>query len=58
MPQIQEKIWESWIVNPFTRTVNVYDFELEKDTGQYRFEDDIAVCIYGDLSINIAGILS
>lgn len=36
----------------------VYDFELEKDTGQYRFEDDIAVCIYEDLSINIAGILS
>ena len=36
----------------------VYDFELEKDTRQYRFEDDIAVCIYEDLSINIAGILS
>lgn len=34
---------EYWIVNPFTRAVNVYDLELEKGTGQYRFEDDITV---------------
>lgn len=49
---------EYWIVNPFTRTVNVYDLELEKDTGQYRFEDNITVRIYEDLSIHIAGLIS
>ena len=49
---------EYWIVNPSTRAVNVYDFEEEIGTNQYTFSDDIPVCIYEDLSINIAELLS
>lgn len=49
---------EYWIVNPQTRIVNVFDFGLEKQSSQYRFEEDIPVCIYEDLSINIAKLLS
>lgn len=45
---------EYWVVNPATRTVNVYDFEHEEKTQQYSFDDDIPVCIYEDLSINIS----
>ncbi len=48
---------EYWIVNPSKQTVTVYDFEHEKRTGQYVFEDRIPVCIYGDLSINIMDFL-
>ena len=40
---------EYWIVNPLTRTVNVND--------QYSFDDDIAVCIYDNLTINITELL-
>lgn len=49
---------EYWIVNPLTRTVNVFDFEQEKRTCQYNFEDDIAACIFDDLNINAARLLS
>ena len=49
---------EYWIVNPSTRTVNVYDFEKEIGTNQYTFNDDIPVCIYDDLKINIESLLS
>lgn len=45
---------EYWIVNPLKQTVTVYDFEQEKRTGQYVFEDRIPVCIFEDFSINIA----
>lgn len=48
---------EYWIVNPQTRIVNVFDFEHEKKSSQYRFEEDIPVCIYEDLTINIASLL-
>ena len=48
---------EYWIVNPRTRIVNVYDFEKEALTDQYFFDDDIQVCIYDDLTINIAELL-
>ena len=48
---------EYWIVNPRTRIVNVYDFEKEALTDQYCFDDDIQVCIYDDLTINIAELL-
>ena len=37
---------EYWIINPTTHIVNVYDFENEKGTCQYRFNDEIPVCIY------------
>ena len=49
---------EYWIVNPRTKTVTVYDFEKEERSNQYNFEDNISVCIYEDLSINIADLLS
>lgn len=49
---------EYWIVNPKTRTVNLFDFEHEKMSNQYSFEDTIPVCIYDDLEINIAELFS
>lgn len=49
---------EYWIVNPKTRTVNLFDFEHEKMSNQYSFDDTIPVCIYEDLKINIAELLS
>ena len=49
---------EYWIVNPRTKTVTVYDFEKEERSNQYNFEDNISVCIYEDLCINIADLLS
>lgn len=48
---------EYWIVNPQKKTVTVYDFETEKKSNQYNFEDDVPVCIYEDLSINISDLL-
>lgn len=49
---------EYWIVNPLTNTVNVYDFESEKGTNQFKFDENILVCIYEDLSIRIDTLLS
>ena len=49
---------EYWIVNPETRTVNVYDFEHEEGTNQFSFDGTISVCIYDDLTIKIADLLS
>jgi len=49
---------EYWIVNPQTKTVTVFDFEHEKMSNQYNFEDDIPVCIYDDLIMNITDMLS
>lgn len=49
---------EYWIVNPQKNTVTVFDFENETNSNQYSFEDNISVCIYKDLSINIADSLS
>ncbi len=48
---------EYWIVNPLSHTTTVYDFKNEQGTNQYNFDDDISVCIYKDLSINIASLL-
>ncbi len=49
---------ECWIVNPQKKTVMVYDFEQERHSNQYNFEDDIPVCIYGDLTINVERLVS
>lgn len=49
---------EYWIVNPIKQTVIVYDFEHEKATCQYDFDDDIPVCIYQDLNIRISELLA
>lgn len=48
---------EYWIINPLNNTVNVYDLETDELTDQYSFDDDIKVCIYDDLIINIAELL-
>lgn len=48
---------EYWIINPMMHTVNVYDFEHEKQTCQYSFDHDIPVCIFRDLCIKIADLL-
>ena len=44
---------EYWIVNPDTRTVTVYGFENDSNSGQYGFDQDIPVGIYPNLSIKI-----
>ena len=48
---------EYWVVNPQKNTVMVYDFENEKNSNQYSFDEDVPVCIYDDLTINIASML-
>ena len=48
---------EYWIVSPLTQTVNVYDLEGEELSDQYTFDDDIPVCIYDGLIINISTLL-
>lgn len=48
---------EYWVVNPRTRIINAYDFENEKGTHQYSFDDEIPVCIYEDLNIRISALL-
>ncbi len=49
---------EYWIVNPQKKAITVFDFEQEKRSNQYSWDDDIPVCIYEDLSINISKLLS
>ena len=45
---------EYWIINPITRTINVYDLEAEKGTYQYNFDDNVPACIFNDLTIQIS----
>ncbi len=48
---------EYWIVNPIKNSVNVYDFENEKMTGMYSFNDEIPVTIYPGFSIRISDMI-
>ncbi len=48
---------EYWIVNPSTKTVNVYGFEKESITAQYSFDEEISVGIYPDLKIRVSALL-
>ena len=48
---------EYWIVDPQKRTVMVYDFEKEKESNLYTFDEDINVCIYDDFTINVAKLI-
>ena len=48
---------EYWIINPKTCTVNRFDFEHEKMSDQYSFEDEISVCIFEDFIIRISDLL-
>lgn len=47
---------EYWIVNPVTKTVNVFDFHSEEQTGMYSFDDEIPVTIYPELTIKLADV--
>ncbi len=49
---------EYWIVHPFKRIINVFDFEHDEKSKVYAFDDDISSCIYQDLTINIAALLT
>lgn len=49
---------EYWIINPVSRTINIFDFENNEKTGQYSFDSDISPCIFKDLNIKIADLLS
>jgi len=49
---------EYWIVNPSKQTVNVYDFEQDKGTKLYSFDDTIPVCIFEGLEITIENLLA
>ena len=48
---------EYWIVNPQKKTVTVFDFEHDKNSNQYTFEEEVPVCIYEDLSITITELI-
>ncbi len=48
---------EYWIVNPVRKSVNVYDFENDKMTGMYSFDDEIPVTIYPGFSIKISDMI-
>lgn len=48
---------EYWIINPLTNSVNVFDLENDEKSDQYTFDDDIEVCIYENLIINISELI-
>lgn len=48
---------EYWIVNPMKRAVNVFDLAYGDASALYDLDDDIPVCIYEDLTINIQELL-
>lgn len=48
---------EYWVINPKTKTVNVFDFEFDNESKQYGFDEIIPVCIYEDLNINISDLI-
>ena len=45
---------EYWIINPATRTINVYDFERECGSNQYSFDEPVHGRIFEDLIITIS----
>jgi Uma2 family endonuclease len=46
---------EYWIINPYLRSVNVYDFEHDDDKSDcYTFDEEIASCIYPEFKIRLA----
>lgn len=49
---------EYWIVNPIKHTINVYDFDQDKFTSLYSFDEDVPVCIFENLIVNMELLLS
>ncbi|MBS5523536.1 MAG: Uma2 family endonuclease [Clostridiales bacterium] len=48
---------EYWIVNPVKKVVNVYDFEKDKATNIYAFDEPIPVAIYPGFTIKLSDLL-
>ena len=48
---------EYWIVNPITKTVQIYSFDGEEDSSQFSFDDEIPVHIFDGLTIKISDLL-
>ena len=46
-----------WIVNPITKTVQIYSFDNEEDSSQFSFDDEIPVHIFDGLTIKISDLL-
>ena len=44
---------EYWIVNPYKKTVNVFDFEKEEHTGLYAFQEELHSCIFPDFQARL-----
>lgn len=44
---------EYWIINPITKTTNVFDFKYNEQTRQCTFDQEITSCIYEDFVIRI-----
>jgi Uma2 family endonuclease len=46
---------EYWIINPLSRTINVFDFEHnDENSNSYTFDDEITSCIYPDFKIRLS----
>jgi Uma2 family endonuclease len=46
---------EYWIINPLSRTINVFDFEHnDENSNSYTFDDEITSCVYPDFKIRLA----
>ena len=48
---------EYWIINPMSKTVQVYYFDVEENSCQYTFDETIKVGIYNDFEICTADLL-
>ncbi len=48
---------EYWIVNPITKTVQIYSFDDEEDSSQFSFDDEIPVHIFDGLTIKLSDLL-
>lgn len=48
---------EYWIVNPITKTAQVYRFGSVEDSTQYSFDAEISIGIYDDCTICISDLL-
>ena len=48
---------EYWIVNPITKTVQIYSFDNEEDSSQFSFDDEIPVHIFDGLTIKLSDLL-
>ena len=48
---------EYWIVNPITKTVQIYSFDDDEDSSQFSFDDEIPVHIFDGLTIKLSDLL-